>query len=61
MSRAKVGGLIVLCLLVVQVHFLGGAHSEFPSVIDDPYRPARQAAWGIAALAREGDDAAVGD
>jgi hypothetical protein len=42
------GVAIVLCLLVVQVHFLGGARSELPSVIYDTYD---QPAPGIAALA----------
>jgi hypothetical protein len=42
------GVAIVLCLVVVQVHFLGGARSEFPSVI---YRTYDQAAGGVAALA----------
>jgi hypothetical protein len=34
--------------VVVQVHFLGGARSEFPSVI---WRTYGQAAGGVAALA----------
>jgi hypothetical protein len=42
------GVAIVLCLLVVQVHFLGGARSEFPSVI---YHTYDRAAPGMAALA----------
>jgi cytochrome bd-type quinol oxidase subunit 2 len=46
------GVAIVLCLVVVQVHFLGGARSEFPSVIYDTYDSTYdQAAPGIAALA----------
>jgi hypothetical protein len=42
------GVAIVLGLVVVQVHFLGGARSEFPSVI---YRTYGQGAGGVAALA----------
>ena len=42
------GVAIVLLLVVVQVHFLGGARSEFPSVIYDTYD---RAAPGITALA----------
>jgi hypothetical protein len=42
------GVAIVLLLVVVQVHFLGGARSEFPSVIYDTYD---RAAPRIAALA----------
>jgi hypothetical protein len=42
------GVAIVLGLVVVQVHFLGGARSEYPSVI---YRTYGQAAGGVAALA----------
>ena len=41
------GVAIVLCLVVVQVHFLGGSRSEFPSVIDHTYG---QPGPGVAAL-----------
>jgi hypothetical protein len=42
------GVAILLCLVVVQVHFLGGSRSEFPSVIYDTYD---QPIPGLAALA----------
>ena len=41
------GAAIVLCLVVVQVHFLGGSRSELPTVIYDTYD---QPGPGVAAL-----------
>jgi hypothetical protein len=45
------GVATVLCLLVMQVHFLGGARSEFPSVIYGTYGRAVPGGVALADLA----------